>query len=409
MPTVSSSSRSSAPAANTSASETRTGKGFSTTLIHGGERQPGGALTTPIYETTTFVFDSAEEVERYNQGKSSQYLYSRYENPTIVAAEAKVAAADGAEASLVFSSGMAATTNALLTLLKGGDEIVCSAAIYGGTFHLLADFLPKFDIRPRFVSLEELRAPARVIGERTRVVWFESPINPTLRCVDIRAVADACRTRGVISVIDNTFASPINQRPLALGIDLSMQSATKYLNGHSDVTGGVLSGRRELIEPVAMARRKLGGVMDPQAAYALGRGLKTLPIRVARHNANALAVATALEAEGAVKQVYYPGLPSHPDHAIAKRQMTGFGGMVCIDLEGGQTAAYRAFDRLQVIKRAASLGGTESLCSLPVLTSQWGHTDEQLAAAGVTRGMMRLSIGLEDPEDLIADLKQALS
>ena len=384
-------------------------KGFSTTLIHGGERQPGGALTTPIYETTTFVFDSAEQVLRYNEGKSSQYLYSRYENPTIVAAEAKVAAADGAEASLVFSSGMAATTNALLTLLQAGDEIVCSAAIYGGTFHLLADFLPKFGIRPRFVSLDELRTPERVIGERTRVLWFESPINPTLRCVDIRAVAEACRARGVTSVIDNTFASPINQRPLALGIDLSMQSATKYLNGHSDVTGGVLSGTREVMQPLAMARRKLGGVLDPQAAYALGRGLKTLPLRIARHNANAMAVATALEGHPRVTRVYYPGLPSHPDHAIAKRQMTGFGGVVCIDVDGGQDGAFRAFDRLQVVKRAASLGGTESLCSLPILTSQWGHTDEQLEAAGVTKGMMRLSIGLEDPEDLIADLQNALA
>ena len=384
-------------------------KGFSTTLIHRGERQPGGALTTPIYETTTFVFDNAEAVERYNTGKSSQFLYSRYENPTIVATEEKLAAADGAEASVAFSSGMAATTHALLTFLKAGDEVVCSSAIYGGTLHLLNDFLPKFDIKPRFVSLDDLRDPAKVIGDRTRIVWFESPINPTLRCVDIKAVADACRARGVMSIIDNTFASPINQRPLALGIDLSMQSATKYLNGHSDVTGGVLSGRRELIEPVAIARRKLGAVMDPQAAYALGRGLKTLPLRVARHNASAQAVATALEGHRGVTRVYYPGLPSHPDHAIAKRQMSGFGGMVCIDLEGGQAAAYRAFDRLQVIKRAASLGGAESLCSLPILTSQWGHTDEQLEAAGVTRGMMRLSIGLEDPEDLIADLEQALS
>lgn len=384
-------------------------KGFSTTLIHRGERQPDGALTTPIFETTTFVFESAEAVEEYNAGRSSRFLYSRYENPTIVATEEKLAAADGAEAALAFSSGMAATTHALLTFLKSGDEVVCSAAIYGGTLHLLADLLTKFDITPRFVSLDELREPARVIGDRTRIVWFESPINPTLRCVDIRAVAEACRARGVMSVIDNTFASPVNQRALAFGIDLSMQSATKYLNGHSDVTGGVLSGPRELIYAVGMARRKLGGVMDPQAAYALGRGLKTLPLRIARHNANAMAVASALECEAAVKQVYYPGLPSHPDHEIAKRQMTGFGGMVCIDLKGGQAAAYRTFNRLQVVKRAASLGGAESLCSLPILTSQWGHSDEQLAAAGVTRGMMRLSIGLEDPEDLIADLTYALS
>jgi cystathionine beta-lyase/cystathionine gamma-synthase len=384
-------------------------KGFSTTLIHRGEGgEPAASLTTPIYETTTFVFESAEQVQRYNEGKSSRYLYSRYENPTIVAAEEKLAAADGADAALAFSSGMAATSNLLLTFLKSGDEVVCSAAIYGGTLHLLADLLPKFDLATRFVSLDELREPERVIGDRTRIVWFESPINPTLRCVDIRPVAEACRARGVLSVIDNTFASPINQRPLALGVDVSMQSATKYLNGHSDVTGGVLSARRELIEPLAQARRKLGGIMDPQPAYALMRGLKTLPLRVARHNANAVAVASALEKHPRIKRVYYPGLPSHPDHEIAKRQMSGFGGMVCIDVDGGQRAAYRAFDRLKIVKRAASLGGTESLCSLPILTSQWGHTDEQLEAAGVTKGMMRLSIGLEDPEDLIEDLRQAL-
>jgi cystathionine beta-lyase/cystathionine gamma-synthase len=240
------------------------------------------------------------------------------------------------------------------------------------------------------------------------LVWFESPINPTLRCVDIGAVAGACKAAGVLSGIDNTFASPVNQQPLALGVDLSMQSATKYLNGHSDVTGGVLSGSRALLEPIAKTRRLLGGVMDPMPAYALARGLKTLTLRIARHNANALAVAGVLETHAAVETVYYPGLASHPDHAIARRQMNGFGGMVCIDVKGGQTAAYRAFDRLQLIKRAASLGGVESLCSLPILTSQYGLSDDELQRAGVTRGMMRLSIGLEDPEDLIADLDQAL-
>jgi cystathionine beta-lyase/cystathionine gamma-synthase len=247
-----------------------------------------------------------------------------------------------------------------------------------------------------------------VIGPKTRVVWFESPINPTLRCVDIRRVAEACAARGVISAIDNTFASPINQRPLAMGVTLSMQSATKYLNGHSDVTGGVLSGPKALVERISKTRRLLGGVMDPQPAYALSRGLKTLVMRVARHNANAMAVAQALDGHPAIERVYYPGLPSHPDHAIAKCQMQGFGGMVTIDVKGGQPAAYRTFDRLRIISRAASLGGVESLCSLPVLTSQYGLTDEELARAGVTRGMMRLSIGLEDPEDLIADLSQAL-
>jgi cystathionine beta-lyase/cystathionine gamma-synthase len=383
-----------------------------TELIHRGEGGNGGAsspLTTPIYETSTFVFESARDVEAYQQGALGAYLYSRYENPTIVAAEEKIAAVDGAEAALVFSSGMAATSTALVTLLQAGDEVVCASAIYGGTFHLIEHLLPRFGVLRRFVSLDDLSTPESIIGPKTKVVWFESPINPTLRCVDISRVATACRAAGVISAIDNTFASPINQQPLAMGIDLSMQSVTKYLNGHSDVTGGVLSGTRELMTPIAKTRRLLGGVMDPQPAYALGRGLKTLPLRVARHNANALAVARFLESHASVERVYYPGLPSHPDHDIATRQMRGFGGMVCVDVKGGQERAYRVFDRFQVIKRAASLGGAESLCSLPILTSQYGMSDDELARAGVTRGMMRLSIGLEDPEDLIDDLEQALS
>jgi cystathionine beta-lyase/cystathionine gamma-synthase len=239
-------------------------------------------------------------------------------------------------------------------------------------------------------------------------VWFESPINPTLRCIDIARVADACRRAGVTSVIDNTFAGPINQPALALGVDLSMQSATKYLNGHSDVTAGVLSGSTRLVEPLGKLRRLLGGILDPQPAYALGRGLKTLPLRTARHNSNARAVAEALEGHPRIERVYYPGLASHPDHEVARRQMSGFGGMVCIDVKGGQDGAYRTFDRLRLFARAASLGGAESLCSLPILTSQYGLTDGELASAGVTRGMMRLSIGLENPEDLIADLRQAL-
>lgn len=385
-------------------------KGFSTTLIHRGEGAAAATpLTTPIYETSTFVFESADAIRRYNDGGSGQYLYSRYENPTVVAVEQKLAAVDGAEQALVFGSGMAAISTVLLTLLTSGDEVVCSAAIYGGTFHLLGDFLPKFGITTRFLTIDEVQAPERAIGARTRVFWFESPINPHLRCVDVARVAQACQTQGVVSVIDNTFASPLNQRPLAMGVDLAVQSATKYLNGHADVTAGVVSGSRALVHPIEMARRKLGGVLDPQAAYALNRSLKTLEVRVERHNRNAMAVASALEQHPRVERVYYPGLPSHPDHAIAARQMSGFGGMVCIDVTGGEAAACRAFDRLNVIKRAASLGGVESLCSLPIITSQWGHTDEQLRAAGISKGMMRLSIGLEDPRDLIADLEQALT
>ena len=310
---------------------------------------------------------------------------------------------------MLLASGMAATSTALLTLLQSGDQVVCSAAIYGGTLHLLADLFSRYGIDARFASLEELAKPDALIGPRTKVVWFESPINPTLRCVDIAAIAAACRQRGAISIIDNTFASPINQRPIALGDDIVMHSVTKYLNGHTDITAGALAGSTALLDRIDKVRRMLGGIVDPQVAYGIGRGLKTLDVRVARHNANALTVARWLEQDSRIAAVYYPGLESHPDHALAKTQMTGFGGMVCVDVGGGFPRAEGFFDRLKLFKRAASLGGVESLCSLPVLTSQWGHTDAQLAEAGITRSMARLSIGLEDPQDLIEDLDQALA
>ena len=382
-----------------------------TKLIHAGDGVDTGAtpsLTTPIYETSTFVFDSVADVEKYQQGKLNGYLYSRYENPTVVAAEQKLAAVDGAETSLLFSSGMAAISTALFTLLKSGDEILCCSAIYGGTFHIIEDLLPRLGIAHRFISIEELADVGSVVGPKTRVVWFESPINPTLRCVDVRAIAAACKKAGVLAAIDNTFASPINQPVLSMGIDLSMQSCTKYLNGHSDVTGGVLSGSSALMAPMAKTRRLLGGIMDPQPAFALARGMKTMPLRVAQHNANAMTVAQFLEGHRAIERVYHPGLASHPDHAIAAKQMSGFGGMVTIDVKGGKDAAFRAFDRLKIVKRAASLGGVESICSMPILTSQYGLTDEELVKAGVSKGMIRISIGLEDAADIIDDLDQAL-
>jgi cystathionine beta-lyase/cystathionine gamma-synthase len=382
-----------------------------TKLIHAGEGVDAGAtpsLTTPIYETSTFVFDSVADVEKYQEGKLNGYLYSRYENPTVVSVEQKLAAVDGADTSLLFSSGMAAISTALITLLKSGDEILCCSAIYGGTFHVIEDLLPKLGITHRFISIEELSNVGSVIGPKTRIVWFESPINPTLRCVDVRAIAAQCKKAGVLAAMDNTFASAVNQPVLSMGIDLSMQSCTKYLNGHSDVTGGVLSGSKTLMEPMAKMRRLLGGVMDPLPAFALGRGMKTMTIRVAQHNANALTVAKFLEGHAAIERVYYPGLASHPDHTIAAKQMSGFGGVVTIDVKGGKAGAYRVFDKLKVVKRAASLGGVESICSLPILTSQYGLTDDELVKAGVSKGMIRISIGLEDASDLIEDLDQAL-
>lgn len=382
----------------------------STELIHLGEGAALDArpLTTPIYETTTFVFESADELQKYQEGRTARYLYSRYANPSVTAVEAKIAALEGAEGALVFSSGMGATATTLLSLLDPGDELVMSSALYGGTTHLVSELVKKFGVCVRVVTLDELREPGAVLSDSTRALWFESPVNPTLRCVDVAAVAAACRSRGALSIIDNTFASPANQQPLGMGVDVVMHSATKYLNGHSDVTAGAIAASEPLIERIGSTRRQVGTVMDPAAAYALGRGLKTLFVRIGRHNASAQAVARFLESDPRVSQVFYPGLASHPDFAIASRQMSGFGGMVCCDLNGDYARACRFFDRIQVFKRAASLGGVESLCSLPVLTSHYGYTDERLAMAGVTKGMVRLSVGLEDEADLIADLDQAL-
>jgi cystathionine beta-lyase/cystathionine gamma-synthase len=274
---------------------------------------------------------------------------------------------------------------------------------------IVANTLTRFGVTVTFVPIHELAAVDRLGGPRAKALWFESPINPSLRCVDIAAIAQACRARGLLSIIDSTFASPANQQPIRLGVDLVMHSASKYLNGHSDLLAGALVGSRRLIDQLQGARRLFGGVLDPASAYALARGMKTLGVRVARQNETARRVAEWCERDPRVARVYYPGLTSHPDHDIARRQMTGFGGMVTIDARGGYEAACRAYDRFRIILRAASLGGVETLCSLPVLTSQFGMTDDQLAAMDVTRGMMRLSIGLEHPDDLIADLDHALT
>ena len=305
---------------------------------------------------------------------------------------------------------MAAISTALLTLLRPATRFVCSAAIYGGTFHIIEDLLAEvWRQRSDSCRSRSWRNLSSVIGPKTKMVWFESPINPTLRCVDVRAVAAACKQAGVLSVIDNTFASALNQPVLSMGIDLSMQSATKYLNGHSDVTGGVMSGSQALIAPMARRVGCSAASWIRMPAFALGRGMKTMPLRVAQHNANALAVAQHLEAHPGIERVYYPGprLASRTTPSPSG-QMSGFGGVVTIDVKGGKDGAFRVFDRLKVIKRAASLGGVESICSLPILTSQYGLTDDELVKAGVSKGMIRMSIGLEDAADLIEDLDQAL-
>jgi methionine-gamma-lyase len=380
--------------------------GPSTVAVHAGAPQGANApLTTPIVQTTTFRFESSAQVQDYARGDGGLFMYSRDENPTVRAAEEAVAQLEGAESAILFGSGMGAMTTALLGVLSGGDEVVTASALYGGTYKLLRDVLSRFGVRMRPVLPERLAD--EVAARPAAACVFESPTNPTLRIVDAAQVAAACQRAGTVSIIDSTFGPPVLQRPLESGVDVVMHSATKYLNGHSDHLLGVLAGSRERMEPLRLLARRLGAAVDPQAAYDLLRGLKTFPLRITRQCENATRIARWLSDHPAVKRVWYPGLESHPDHALARRQMSAFGGMVTFTL-GEKGPAFRFWDRLKLVARAASLGGVESLASLPILFSHTGYSADELAAAGVDEGMVRLSVGLEDADDLIADLQQAL-
>jgi cystathionine beta-lyase/cystathionine gamma-synthase len=347
-------------------------------------------------------------MRRYLEGDEELFLYTRYANPTVRDLEEALAAVEGGESALALASGMAAMTTAVVSLARAGDEVLASASLYGGTVRLLTDLLPRFGVTARFLAAGDLEDVDRRAGERSRVLIVESPTNPTLEVIDLAAVCAAAHRRGLAVIVDNTFATPVLQRPLALGADLVMHSLTKALAGHSDLVGGALVGSRERVEVARAAMRILGGCMDPHAAFLVRRGMKTLHLRVERQCANALAVARALEGHGAVRRVLYPGLVSHPGHAVARRQMGAFGGMVTLELAGGLAAAERFYDRLRLVARAASLGGVESLASLPVHTSHYGLPEAKLREAGIDPGMVRLSMGVEDAADLIADVQQAL-
>ncbi len=385
------------------------GQGIGTRAVHGGGRPKSGPLTTPIVQSSTFVFESAAEMRRYLEGDDALYLYTRYANPTLQALETALADLEGGEAALVLASGMAAMTTALLSLVKAGDEILASASLYGGTTRLVRDVLPGLGVSSRLVPAADLPRVNELAGPETRVLVFETPTNPIVSIVDIQKVAAAAHERGLVVVVDNTFATPMVQRPLSLGADLVMHSLTKALSGHSDIIGGALVGSRGRIDAARSMLKVLGGCMDPHPAALALRGLKTLHLRVARHCENAMALASHLERHPKVTRVIYPGLASHEGHEVARRQMAGFGGLVTIIVAGGLAAAERLYDGLNVIARAASLGGVESLVSLPVHTSHYGYTAEQLAAAGIDPGMVRISLGVEDAADLIEDVDRALA
>ncbi|HEX8844090.1 MAG TPA: PLP-dependent aspartate aminotransferase family protein [Pyrinomonadaceae bacterium] len=389
-----------------------TSRSIATIAVHGGEhsRQPFGAVVSPVFHSSTYGFQTFDEMRRYARGELKEaYFYSRYGNPTVSEVERKIAELEGAESAVVTSSGSAATFCALAALCEAGDEVLACDSIYGGSVKIMTEVLSRFQIRTRFISIEEIARLSELRGERTRVFWFESPANPINRLVDLKVAAQAAREAQLFSIIDSTFASPVLQRPLSHGIDAVMHSATKYLGGHADLTAGVITGTEEFIERVRHLNLRLGTTLDPAAAYLLGRGIKTLDMRVRASCENALKIARALSRNEGIARVYYPGLEDSPDYELAQRQMSGYGGgVVAIDLKGGEAEAERFFDSLKLVKAAPSLGGVETLVSYPLYSSHYGFTEEQQRAAGVSAATLRFAIGIEAADDIIADIVQAL-
>jgi cystathionine beta-lyase/cystathionine gamma-synthase len=381
-----------------------------THCVHAGEDHHGEAapLTTPITQTSVFVVPSLAELRRYAEGDREIYLYARYSTPTVKAAEDKIAALEGAEEAVITSSGMSAILVAALACCKAGDEIVSMLDIYGGTVKLFEDVLSRCGVKTRFIPYQDLGNAARYFTSKTRMLFLETPTNPTLRCADIAALSAIAHRRKACVVVDNTFATPVLQKPLEPGADIVMHSATKYLGGHSDLTAGVLAGPKKWMGRARELMILTGGCLDPGCAYLLLRGLKTLQLRVDRACRNAGAIAKFLEGHPRVSHVYYPGLAGHEDHELASRQMADFGMMVSFDLRGGEPAVDRFIKRLKLWYLATSLGGVESIISYPVLSSHIGLSANRLKLLGVSPATVRLSVGIEDADDLIADLERAL-
>lgn len=374
-----------------------------------------GPVAFPIYQTSTYRFENSKLAIRYAEGDESVYVYTRNHNPTVKEVEEKIALMEGGESALLFSSGMAAISSTILALCKSGDEIVSTPALYGGTYRLFRDILPKYNIIAKYVDSKSLEDLQYLITPKTKVVYFETPTNPTLEIIDIeklvritRKIEKEFKTKITI-IIDNTFATILNQNPFTFGVDVIVESITKYLGGHADIVGGVVVGQKQLIKKVKSVATQLGGCADPFAAFLIDRSLKTFELRVNRQNENAMALAKELSKHKNVSRVIYPGLPSHPQHSIAKKQMTNFGGMVTIEVKGGVKAAVKVCDKLRVAINAMSLGGVETLVSIPIYSSHIRMSEKELTLHGVTPGMIRISVGVEGIEDLIEDFKQALS
>jgi cystathionine beta-lyase/cystathionine gamma-synthase len=377
--------------------------GFSTRAIHAGqEADPAtGATVVPIYATSTYT--------QAAPGQHKGYEYSRSGNPTRTALETALAALEEGERGLAFASGLAATTAVFGALLRPGDEVAASADLYGGTFRLLDKVFKPWGLTARYTDDASPSGFEAIITPKTKLVWIETPTNPLLQILDIAAIADVSHKRGAKLAVDNTFASPYLQQPLRLGADIVVHSTTKYLGGHSDVVGGCVVGARELLEPVKFYQNAAGGVPGPFDSYLVLRGLKTLAIRMDRHCDNAMSLAGWLAKHPAVGKVYFPGLPDHPGHAAAKKQMRGFGGMISMQLKGGIPAAQQFMTRTKLFSLAESLGGVESLLCHPATMTHASIPREVREARGVDDGLLRLSVGIEDVADLRADLERALT
>jgi cystathionine gamma-synthase len=385
----------------------------STDAVHAGtpRERPDHALAPAVVQTATYTFADSADLERFQSGKDvdpERQEYGRYGNPTVREVERRVAALDGAEDALLFASGMAAVTTALLALVKAGDHVVLFRDAYRRTRQFVVGTLARFGVEHTLVEPGSLEGLTQAFRPRTRLAITESPTNPYLRCIDLGRFAAICRAQRVKSIVDATFATPVNVRPLSHGVDLVIHSATKYLGGHNDVLGGTVAGTATLISLLRDLRGVLGGVVDPHAAALIGRGMKTLALRVERQNATALAVARALEGHAAVERVYYPLLASHPDNAVAREQLRGGGGVVSFVVKGGRAAARQVIDGFRVARIAPSLGGVETLVEQPALMSFHELDDAELATIGIDAGLIRLAVGVEETDAVVGDTLGAL-
>ena len=386
--------------------------GFSTRAIHHGydPLSHGGALVPPVYQTATYAFPSVEYGAACFAGEAAGHFYSRISNPTLALLEQRMASLEGGEAGLALASGMGAITSTLWTLLRPGDELIVGRTLYGCTFAFLHHGIGEFGVKIRHVDLNDLQALKAAITPQTRMIYCETPANPTMQLVDIAALAEAVRGHDLTVVVDNTYCTPYLQRPLELGADLVVHSATKYLSGHGDITAGLVVGRKALVDRIRLEGLKdmTGAVLSPHDASLLMRGIKTLALRMDRHCANAQQIAEFLLAQPQVELIRYPGLACFPQHELASRQMRLPGGMIAFELKGGIEAGRRFMNALQLFARAVSLGDAESLAQHPASMTHSSYTPKERAEQGISEGLVRLSVGLEDIEDLLADVQQAL-